>query len=279
MIWTLLAAVAAQAGAAGPPRPVQELGSLIRAGDYPADAMRRGAQGQVRFTVAVDATGAVTGCTVDATSNDADLDRATCDLVRQRAHFTPATDGAGRPVAGSFTAIIGWRLRTAAAAVPTGEFVALTTLRISRAGDAHCSETVAGHAVPAGDPESCGHLAGSTATAALRRLHRDAVLTLLYEVLRADAANSAAPPGSLVEEHEAQLGIDPQGRPVACHATVDRVVHPLAGLGHLADLCAYRPATPNGLFPVVAGQSGVRPERIHSILTLQTEQQGSQPLR
>jgi protein TonB len=276
MIWVLLAA-AAQAGAATPPQPLQAIAATITGDDYPAEAMRNGAQGTVGFTVAVDATGQVTGCTIDAGSNDASLDRATCDIVRQRAHFRAARDSAGRAVAGRFSATLAWRLREETSPFPIGEFIARTVLHVSRAGEARCTVTIAGRVVPMGDGAACGHLAGTAAAAALRGMHREAELVYVLEVLRADMHNSPPPAGRLLEEHEATFGIDREGRPVDCRATIDRVVRPLADLGRLPALCDYRPPTANRGFAIIPGQTGVRPERIHAMLTLVTDQ--APPLR
>lgn len=270
MIWPLLAVVA-QAGAATPPQPLREIASYVTGDDYPIEAMRSGAEGTVRFTVVVAPSGMVTACTIDAGSNDASLDRATCDIVRQRAHFRPATDAAGRAVAGSFSATIAWRLYEETSPFPIGEFVARTVLHMTRAGEATCTVTIAGRVVPMGDGAACGHLAGTAAANALRRMRREAELVYVLEVLRADMYNSPPPSGRLLEEHEATFGIDPEGRPVDCRVTVDRAVRPLAGLGPLPALCDYRPPTADRRFASIPGQIGVRPERIHAMLTLVTD--------
>lgn len=276
MIWILLAA-AAQADAATPPQPLQAITSTITGDDYPAEALRIGAQGTVGFTVAVDASGQVIGCTIDAGSSDASLDRATCDIVRQRARFRPATDARGRAVSGTFSATVAWRLHEESSPFPIGEFIARTVLHMTRAGEARCAVTIAGRVVPMGDGEACGHLAGTAAAAALRRMHREAELVYVLEVLRADMRNSPLPAGRLLEEHEATFGIDREGRPVDCRATIDRVVRPLANLGPLPALCDYRPPTASGRFAIIPGQTGVHPERIHAMLTLVTDQ--APPLR
>jgi protein TonB len=41
-------------------------------------------------------------------SGSPDLDQATCDNVRRRARFAPATDGEGNPTTGSYTNSIRW---------------------------------------------------------------------------------------------------------------------------------------------------------------------------
>jgi len=66
--------------------------------------------GTARFTLAIDASGKVTGCTITRSTGHAPLDAATCELVSRRARFEAARDGTGRPVAGSYSGIITWTI-------------------------------------------------------------------------------------------------------------------------------------------------------------------------
>ncbi len=63
-----------------------------------------------RFSLAIDARGKVTGCTVTRSTGHAPLDAATCDLVTKRARFDAARDGSGKPVAGSYSGVITWQI-------------------------------------------------------------------------------------------------------------------------------------------------------------------------
>jgi TonB family protein len=276
----LLAVLIAMAQAAAPnATPAQSpanLASYISNDDYPADAMRRGAQGRVRFTLDVDATGAVGGCTITQSSNDASLDEATCRLLSERARFRPARDATGRAVPDHYSASILWRLETDYSPIPIGEFIAREILNVTRAGVATCTVTIIGTVIEEGT-DSCGHFVGSGPAEALRRLHRDAQLVFHLEVLRPDMANSPPPAGRMIEEREARFGIDPEGHMVDCVRTVDRVSRPPAGLGRTFDLCDYRPPTAAGRFATLPGQTAPRPERIHSMLVLQDERPA--PLR
>jgi len=93
----------------GPAPTIRALG-WITATDYPADAMARHEQGGTGFILSIDIRGEVTGCTVNASSGSPTLDRATCDLLRQRARFAPALDGEGKPVAGTYASRANWQL-------------------------------------------------------------------------------------------------------------------------------------------------------------------------
>ena len=78
--------------------------------DYPADAIRRGEQGTVGFTVDIDPTGRVSACQVTATSGSAALDDATCRVARERVQFTPARDRRGQPAPDQTSSRVHWVL-------------------------------------------------------------------------------------------------------------------------------------------------------------------------
>jgi TonB family protein len=123
MLGLLLAIMSGAAGAslaAGqPPPPVaepqparrtQDLYHWFSADDYPLAALRRYAEGVVGFQLTIDAQGAVSGCEVESSSGDEDLDRTTCEILRTRPRYYPARDASGRAVAGSDTGRVTWRL-------------------------------------------------------------------------------------------------------------------------------------------------------------------------
>jgi len=78
--------------------------------DYPAAAARAGIEGSVTFEADVDASGSPTDCRITKSSGHPELDKATCDIIRARAHFKPAHDRAGKPIAGRFSDRTVWRL-------------------------------------------------------------------------------------------------------------------------------------------------------------------------
>jgi TonB family protein len=111
VIFALVAAQsAASASVSTPPTPANGPSGWIFASDYPPEAQRQGLEGSVGFTLAVDAAGAVSGCTVTASSGAPQLDSLTCALLSARARFTPARDAAGSAVAGTYSSRIRWTL-------------------------------------------------------------------------------------------------------------------------------------------------------------------------
>lgn len=89
-------------------RPRGNQAGWVTTDDYPTADIRAGHAGTVRFRVAIDASGRVTGCTVTQSSGHAGLDAATCRNVTRRARFDPASDGAGEKVAGTYEGTIRW---------------------------------------------------------------------------------------------------------------------------------------------------------------------------
>ena len=79
----------------------------IRDRDYPRDASRAKAGGEVEVRFTIEASGRVSGCRVSRSSGDASLDKTTCALIEERFRFKPATDAAGEAIASQY----GWRQR------------------------------------------------------------------------------------------------------------------------------------------------------------------------
>ncbi|WP_066552419.1 energy transducer TonB [Croceicoccus bisphenolivorans] len=85
-------------------------GRWVRESDYPSRMVRLGIEGRTGFRLSISATGNVTGCEITRSSGAAELDRAACDALRDRATFKGATDGNGNPVAGTYESTIVWQL-------------------------------------------------------------------------------------------------------------------------------------------------------------------------
>lgn len=104
-------AIADQPGAgAGPRRARANLSSYFSADDYPAAALRTGAQGTTGFRLTIAADGRVTNCAVISSSGSAALDQATCRILRSRARYTPARGGGGNATGGTDSGRVTWRL-------------------------------------------------------------------------------------------------------------------------------------------------------------------------
>jgi len=77
----------------------------IRDRDYPRDASRAKAGGEVEVRFTIEASGRASGCRVTRSSGDASLDQTTCRLIEDRFRFKPATNAAGENVSSQY----GWR--------------------------------------------------------------------------------------------------------------------------------------------------------------------------
>ena len=76
---------------------------LLRADDYPAEAIRLGQQGTVRVRLKVSAEGRVMACSIIQSASPF-LDRATCRIMTERARFRPATGPNGVAIESEFEA-------------------------------------------------------------------------------------------------------------------------------------------------------------------------------
>jgi TonB family protein len=103
----LVAAAATPALPDSPPQPSGNPGGWVTANDYPHTSDPY-ASGTTQFQLAVDALGKVTDCTITQSSGHAELDAATCQLLRERAAFVPAMH-AGKPVRGTYSNSVLWQ--------------------------------------------------------------------------------------------------------------------------------------------------------------------------
>ena len=99
-------------------RPARITAGWISASDYPAGALRSGAEGQVTVRYVIGRDGEVESCDVVGTSGNAELDLVSCAIVAQRFVFDPARDARGRRVTNTRTQRIVWRLPEPAPAAP-----------------------------------------------------------------------------------------------------------------------------------------------------------------
>jgi hypothetical protein len=84
--------------------------NIFRLEDYPLEASSRDQQGSGRFLLLIDERGGVAGCQVLEASVPA-LDAMGCQVIRERAKFTPAVDRSGKPVRSIYvTPRITWQL-------------------------------------------------------------------------------------------------------------------------------------------------------------------------
>jgi TonB family protein len=90
--------------------PTGHPGLWVTNDDYPERAMREEREGVAGFRLTIDANGLPTDCEITTSSGHADLDAATCTLVRERSRFTPARDRRGKPIVGTYSNRIIWQI-------------------------------------------------------------------------------------------------------------------------------------------------------------------------
>jgi protein TonB len=108
------------ASSAPPPRPPRRntpperaranLNSYFSLDDYPPAARRANAQGTTEVRMTIGTNGRVVACEVASSSGSAALDAATCSILQQRAHYSPATDATGNLVIGTDYGRVTWRV-------------------------------------------------------------------------------------------------------------------------------------------------------------------------
>ena len=91
-------------------KPRGNPGNWITVNDYRSSWINREMTGTARFQLVVGANGRVENCTITNSSGHAELDRATCALVTQRARFDPAKDETGAKISGSYSNAVRWEL-------------------------------------------------------------------------------------------------------------------------------------------------------------------------
>ena len=88
-----------------------DIRTVFSADDYPVDAQRNGEEGTVQAQLTIDSQGRVSSCAILHSSGYASLDKATCNILRARARFTPARDVNGDAVPDRVvTPPVVWRL-------------------------------------------------------------------------------------------------------------------------------------------------------------------------
>jgi TonB family protein len=88
-----------------------DIRSLFSADDYPQEALERNQGGESTFLLLVDEKGAVAECHVLKPSGVPVLDAMGCQVIRERAKFTPARDAQGKAVRSTLvTPSVSWRI-------------------------------------------------------------------------------------------------------------------------------------------------------------------------
>lgn len=95
---------------AGRVRHARLVGGSISVDDYPASAIRAGAEGTVLTRFVVSRSGRPTNCMVAQSSGNAALDEVSCRIVTERFRFEPARDPAGKRIEETHEQRFIWRL-------------------------------------------------------------------------------------------------------------------------------------------------------------------------
>lgn len=91
--------VAAHKELTRPVVPASNPGRWLSSKDYPADLLRAGEQGIVKFRLSVDAAGKPTQCHIQKSTRPEGFDDAVCKALMRNAEFEPALDKNGEPIA------------------------------------------------------------------------------------------------------------------------------------------------------------------------------------
>lgn len=93
-----------------PVRAIGHPGDWASDNDYPTDALRKHETGRAGFMLTIDSTGKPSNCQITQSTNHADLDQITCELMMRRARFTPATDADFKPTSGTWRSWVNWAI-------------------------------------------------------------------------------------------------------------------------------------------------------------------------
>jgi|GEM_PF-1157918 len=216
-------------------RAKANLASLFTDQDYPAEASRLNQSGTTGFRLEVGTDGLVKGCSVTESSGSDSLDRTTCRLLTERAHFSPARDRRGGLVADSIEGRITWQFNPSS--LPRLEPSSLIyALRATPAGEVSCTILVNARPKPEGD---CPAELRSQVVDAARAWERTQELTEVTLVA------PEGQPEPIEAEHrgtryftlDVTLSIAPDGSVLECQVVRDEGRVPAAG-AVLGDGCA-----------------------------------------
>lgn len=93
----------ASSAVAVPPEPFKDVRSLYTPADYPADALRSELEGAVQVMLLIDETGKTRSCEVVQREGAPVFEAMACQVLLERARFTPAKDLRGKPLRATYT--------------------------------------------------------------------------------------------------------------------------------------------------------------------------------
>lgn len=155
----LILAVAASQASAQPSQPIGNFAEWIRADDYPAEALRQGAEGTVGFELDIAASGEVEGCRVTQSSGVPVLDDRTCAVMSERARFLPARDGQGKAIASKVHRRVRWAIpENSRSPMPLADFTVAVRFEVDESGRPINCRTVESSGFVANMGDACAGL-------------------------------------------------------------------------------------------------------------------------
>ena len=219
----LIATIAAAAAAPqGRDARALDLRGLFSADDYPLESLRNNEQGRVKVKLGVDASGAVSSCTIVESSGHSALDERTCAVLQERAKFEPATDSRGNPIASDFTQEISWKLgMSGPTPMPRGEWMLRMTVGLTGDGAmVSCRTEAAGVRAPSGSCDTNGQRLGGGQAKPFGYAINE---TYFYPVAPESAPTAAELGGAVLASRQvSRVTISPDGQIIACKAVVSR---------------------------------------------------------
>jgi len=100
--------------------PTWDPSQFFKPRDFPTDALLNRREGLTSLRFRVDEQGRASDCVVRRSSGTPSLDAKACEIITQRARFTPARDTSGRPMAAVTTFRVAWRIQITIRFLPFG---------------------------------------------------------------------------------------------------------------------------------------------------------------
>ncbi len=234
-------------------RAVGPLSRLISPDDYPPAALRNGEEGVVAFRLTVGSDGRVTGCGITTSSGSANLDAATCSILRRRARFHPATDGKGGRLVDHFSSRVRWTIpKSPQLSVANSQSRFVIRLGANR-NVVECRFEIPSSL--AGQPGSpcpvTGEIAGTlikSIPASIPLTGRDLVLETHMIVGSGDLGKDigSGVGQTLLRRDRVMLAIDAAGKPTSCDEDGEGLIEPVShstGCAAMAEV-AFLPVPP-----------------------------------
>lgn len=242
-------ALAAMSGAPKPPfasPPEGTIAGLISADDYPPESIRNNEEGTVTVRFLVDGTGSVVKCETEKSSGYAALDKRTCDIMQQRAKFTPARDKRGKGVAVNISTTVTWRLEDTPEPAQDNALRGIFTLADGKLGPCRMESERTINGQVRKQSEACPPMSEIPLLPQSARTASEYVTYRAFRIGR-EPESDMKPADKLLVRQFAKIAVDATGKPDC------KVIETKGEQGDYAGLCADLPK----LFEPMKNESGV----------------------